>query len=153
MNKEKILSVAAIESGTVIDHITIGQGTKIVRLLKLAKHQMQVTLGLNLFSRSMGRKDLIKVEERIVTPDEANQIAIFAPNTTINIIENFRVVEKFVVTIPKSVHRILRCPNPSCITNHEKTPTLFTIRHFGERVELVCNYCEKSFSHESCTTF
>ncbi|NGX55063.1 MAG: Aspartate carbamoyltransferase regulatory chain [Chlamydiae bacterium] len=147
---KKTLSVAAIENGTVIDHITVGQGMRIVRLLRLAGHKHQVTLGLNLPSKSMGYKDLIKVEGRVITAEEANQIAVFAPKAKINIINDFQVVKKFPVELPESVKKMLCCPNPRCITNHDPMDTLFSVRRFGEGVELLCNYCEKSFSHEVC---
>ncbi len=147
---KKTLSVAAIENGTVIDHILAGQGMRIVRLLKLASHKNEVTLGLNLPSQSMGYKDLIKVEGRVITSEEANQIAVFAPKAKINIIDDFQVVKKFPVELPKKVVKMLCCPNPRCITNHDPMDTLFYIRSFGEGVELCCKYCEKSFSHETC---
>ena len=92
---EKELSVSAIENGTVIDHIPAGQGMRIVRLLKLADHKKKVTLGLNLPSKSLGYKDLIKVEGREISVEEANQIALFAPKASINIIRNFQIQKKF----------------------------------------------------------
>lgn len=146
---EKTLAVAAIEKGSVIDHIPAGQGMQIVRLLKLASHKKKVTLGLNLPSRSLGYKDIIKVEEREISEEEANQIAIFAPKATINIIKSYQVEKKFVVTIPQSIIRILICPNSNCITNHEKVVTNFRVEPLGRKVNLQCNFCEKSFTHDA----
>src|SRR5262249_17956055 len=149
-NMKKTLSVAAIENGTVIDHIPAGQGMRIVRLLKLAGHKKKVTLGLNLPSQSLSYKDIIKVEEREISPDEANQIAIFAPKATINIIRNFQIENKFTVTMPEMLAKILPCPNQRCITNHETMDTRFRINNFGKKVMLECHYCEKSFAHDAC---
>lgn len=146
---KKTLSVAAIGQGTVIDHIPAGEGMRIVRLLKLAGHHHQVTLGLNLPSKSMGYKDLIKVEGREVTEDEANQIAVFAPKATINIIRDFQLAKKFAVTLPEKVNKVLRCPNERCITNHEATTTRFEVSKRARSVQLKCYYCEKSFAHDT----
>lgn len=145
---ENKLSVAAIENGTVIDHIPAGQGMRIVRLFKLADHKKIVTLGLNLPSQSLGYKDLIKVEGKEISEEEANQIALFAPKATINIIRNFHIEKKFVVTIPKVICKILLCPNQKCITNYEQVTTSFSVNHYGQKVSLQCNYCERGFSHD-----
>lgn len=141
---EKTLSVAAIESGTVIDHVLVGSGMRIVRLLKLTEGRHRVTLGLNLPSKSLEYKDLIKVEGREISIEEANQIALFAPQATINIIRNFRPHMKFKVSLPQSVKGILRCPNELCVTNHEEMATHFRVR----KGFLSCYYCEKWFPHE-----
>ncbi len=141
---KKTLSVAAINNGTVIDHIPAGEGMRIVRLLKLAGHRNQVTLGLNLPSKAMGYKDLIKVEGREITESEANQIAVFAPQATINIIRDLSLHKKFAVTLPEKLEGFLSCPNARCITNHEEMKNRFLVG----RGKLTCYYCEKSFAHE-----
>jgi len=145
---EKELSVAAIESGTVIDHIPAGQGMRIVRLLKLADYKNKVTLGLNLPSQSLGYKDLIKVDSREVSEEEANQIALFAPKATINIIRGYQIEKKFSVNLPETVSKILTCPNQKCITNHEQVATHFQVNRYGQTVILQCGYCEKGFAHD-----
>lgn len=142
---EKTLPVAAIENGTVIDHITAGKAIFLLRLLKLEMHRNQITVGLNLPSSRFKIKDLIKVDSWELTPKESSQIAIFSPSTTINIIQNYRVVNKFNVTIPSTISHIIICPNANCITNHEKTERLFFISHFKKEVQLQCKYCENLF--------
>lgn len=146
---EKNLSVAAIESGTVIDHLPAGSGLKIVRLLNLAAHKKKVTLGLNLPSKTMGYKDIIKVEDREISEKEASQIAVFAPKATINIIRDFRVAKKFSVSMPHTIEKILLCPNERCITHYEPIDTKFRVACLGEQIELECYFCEKSFPHDA----
>lgn len=143
---ERTWPVSAIRNGTVIDHIAAGQALKIVRLLKLSQHQKLVTLGLNLPSQSLLYKDLIKVEERELTPDEANQVAILSPKATINIIQEYEVIKKFQVQIPPSLTDVLSCPNPRCITNHEKVQTWFHISQRHNNILMQCKFCRKSFS-------
>lgn len=146
---EQKLSVTAIEEGTVIDHISAGEGLHVVRLLGLADHKKRVTLGLNLPSQSLGLKDIIKVEEREISKEEANQIAVFSPSATINIIRGFQIVQKFVVAMPDTLSNILPCPNQKCITNHEQISTKFRVNRQGGKVMLHCHYCERVFVHEN----
>ena len=142
---EKILPVAAIENGTVIDHITAGKAILLLRLLKLETQRNQITVGLNLPSSRFRIKDLIKVSSWELTPKETSQIAIFSPSATINIIQNYRVVNKFTVTIPSTISHIIICPNHNCITNHERAERLFHISHLRKEIQLQCKYCEKIF--------
>ena len=144
MNK-KTLSVTAINNGTVIDHITAGHALKIVRLLNLADHNKVVTLGLNLPSKASKYKDIIKVEGRELNPKELHRIAIFAPDASINIIENYEIVKKFKIEMPDVVEYVVVCPNPNCITNNEIMDSKFNVRQEGENIKLKCHYCEKIF--------
>lgn len=145
----KTLAVAAIHNGTVIDHIRAGQGLPIVQFLKLAKHRKQVTLGLNLPSDALDYKDIIKVEDRELTPSEANQVAILAPDATINIIKDYEISQKFKVTIPNTIEKVIPCPNPRCISNHENIPSLLKVRQRVRNcIQLQCHYCRKIFSQD-----
>ncbi len=146
MSRTELL-VSAIKNGSVIDHITMGHGLKIVQILQLAAHKKIVTVGLNLPSRAMQHKDLIKVEGRELTPDEGNEVALFAPQATINIIRNYKIVKKFSVVLPKTIDQLIVCPNPRCITNNEKMTTVFHLDQ-NEGVLLRCHYCEKIFKED-----
>ncbi len=147
------MPVAAICNGTVIDHIAAGQALKIVHLLKLTEQQKLVTLGLNLPSNTLVYKDLIKVDDRVITAEEADQIAIFAPQATLNIIENYAVVTKFKVQLPEWIRGIFSCLNPKCICNQEKIATAFNISRRQHFIFLQCKYCSKSFSQHEILNF
>lgn len=140
------LSVAAIKNGTVIDHITAGQGLSIVNLLRLSHNHQQVTIGLNLPSKNMGYKDLVKVEGQELTKNDVDRVAILAPTATINIIKGYDVTKKFKVTVPEKIKGLFTCPNPVCITNHEAMTTLFTTIQNKKDLQLRCEFCEKIFS-------
>ncbi|MFM2480613.1 aspartate carbamoyltransferase regulatory subunit [Celerinatantimonas sp. YJH-8] len=143
---DKKLQVEAIEQGTVIDHIPAGQGIKILRFLKLADASKRLTIGLNLPTKNDGAKDLIKVADTIFSEEQANQLALFAPTATINVIENYAVVRKFQVAQPKSIHGVFSCPNSNCITHSESVPSYFYVRQAHGQIKLKCHYCEKSFA-------
>lgn len=142
-------AVSAIQNGTVIDHIDAGYGLKIVQLLKIATHKKQVTIGLNLPSSKLDLKDIIKIEDRELSPEEANQVAILAPDATINIINNFEVNNKFKVTLPNTIEAVIPCPNPRCISNHDKIPSsLKVLRRIRKNTRLQCHYCRELFTQQ-----
>lgn len=144
----KTLSVAAIHNGTVIDHIPAGQALKIIKLLRINQTDAQLTLGLNLPSSSRGNKDILKLEGRYLTPQEANEITVFAPNATINIIKNFKVIEKITTTMPGFIDEVLECPNARCVTHSEPVTTYFFVHKHRDKVHLQCKYCERTFARE-----
>jgi aspartate carbamoyltransferase regulatory subunit len=147
------IAVAAIESGTVIDHIDAGKSILLLRLLKLEAHTMQVTVGINLLSAQMGMKDVIKADKRELSLQEASRIAVFSPQATINIIRNFAVVEKAAVTMPAVIEHCIICPNPQCITNHEKTSRSFDVLTHRKLIQLQCAFCERVWSRHEITQY
>lgn len=144
----KTLSVAAIKDGTVIDHIPAGGALIILQLLKLFPGKFRVSLGLNFTSSSIGFKDLIKIENRYLTETEVHDIAVFAPQATINIIKNYQLTKKISAKLPSVVERILVCPNSRCITNCECVDTLFDVEEHKQKVLLRCHFCEKIFGRD-----
>lgn len=145
--KEKTLSVSAIQQGTVIDHITCGQALQVIRILQLFTEKNLVTIGLNLRSHSNSLKDIVKIENVILSEMQAAQIAIFSPFATVNVIENFEVAKKFKVQMPGTIDKVLSCPNPRCVTNVETICTKFHVEE-THTIVLTCAYCEKRFSKD-----
>ena len=141
---EKQLKVSAIKNGTVLDHIPSGELFRVIEILGLSHSTTPVTFGVNLDSKSMGSKGIIKISERFFKDEELNTIALIAPNTSVNIIRNFEVVEKKILTIPETVAGIARCANPMCITNHQDVKTKFSTITKNGKTQLLCHYCEKS---------
>lgn len=148
MAGEKTLSVAAIARGTVIDHIVAGQAINILRMLRLAQEKCPITVGLNLSSKKLQYKDLIKIENRILSQGEQDKIAIFAQNATLNIIENYAIIKKIVLPIPTEVINVLQCANLNCITKAEKVESRFEVIHVKKNPMLRCQYCEKIFERQ-----
>ncbi len=141
----KTLSVSAIHNGTVIDHINAGQALRIVHMLGLAEKKYKVTVGLNLPSKRMKLKDIIKIENHVLAKEDANDITIFAPEATINIIRNFEVMNKIITTLPETISNVFVCPNQVCITHTEPVETFFYIKEHSKQVNLICKYCEREF--------
>lgn len=139
--------VYRIENGTVIDHIPHWNSLKVLDLLGLRQSADLVTLGIGLDSHQMGRKDLVKVENREVSQAELDKLALVAPQATINLIRNSERVEKLKVRVPDRIEGLMRCPNSGCITRHEYVPTCFDTLG-REPLAMRCYYCHTTFGAE-----
>lgn len=146
MTKE--LQVAALESGTAIDHIPSEEVFKVVSLLELEKLRNKITIGNNLKSNKMGTKGIIKIANKFFEEEEINRIALVAPKVNLNIIKDYEVVDKKRVVLPDVISGIVKCNNPKCITNNEPMDTLFEVAD-KEKVTLQCYYCELKITKES----
>lgn len=141
-NEKKELQVAALENGTVIDHIPCDKLFTVVSLLGLKHMHNNITIGFNLNSKKLGTKGIIKIADKFFCDDEINRIAVVAPNAKLNIIRNYAVVEKREISLPNELAGIVKCSNPKCITNNEPMKTHFTV--VDENAGLLkCHYCEK----------
>ncbi len=147
MKKDKLrtFKVYAIKNGTVIDHIPIGKALELVDLLNLRQWDKTVTVGIGFTSKKHGKKDIIKIENKELTTEEANKVAIIAPTATLNIIRNFERVQKEKLEIPDEIIDIVKCPNPACITNYDNVKTKFFCED-KKKLHLRCAYCERYFT-------
>lgn len=143
----KELKVSAIKQGTVIDHIPASSLFKVISILELQKMDTQITIGYNFESKKLGQKGIIKLTDKFPSQKDLNKIALFAPEAKINIIKNYKVVEKDIVQVPDTIEGIVKCMNPKCITNHESVKTKFTVIE-KKNVTLKCKYCEKITDQE-----
>lgn len=136
---DRELHVSKIESGTVIDHITAGQALNVLALLGIdGSAGESVSVAMNVPSDRLGRKDVVKVENRELSQDELDVLSLIAPDATINIIRQYEVMEKNRVDRPDAVEGVLECPNHDCITNtDEPVVTRFDVLDDGVR----CTYC------------
>ncbi len=145
--KKTVRQVSAIEHGTVIDHLPSHRTLTIVKIL--SELEDLVTIGINLESKESGKKGVVKIANRRLSPEEVAKIALIAPKATISIIESYEVEQKFQVTPPEVVEGFVRCPNPNCITNHESVTTRFTVEKEGRQsLRLKCFYCERSYKQK-----
>ncbi len=138
INKKERL-VAAIENGTVIDHIPADKTYQVASLLGLFNLSTPVTLGFNYPSKKVGNKGIIKVSDKFFTDNEISRLSVVAPKVILSIIRDYEVVEKKTVETPNEIRGIVKCNNPKCITNNEPMQTLFHV----EGDMLTCHYCEK----------
>ena len=136
-----MLEVASIQKGIVLDHITSGNGLKIFNKLMLDKVDYPVVLLMNVSSKEMQRKDIIKIENRIDIDLEF--LGLIDRFITVNIIEDNRIIEKKKVSVPTKVQGIFPCHNPRCITNFDNyiKPTFHL--ECEKQLQYRCEYCEE----------
>ena len=141
MSKKERL-VAAIENGTVIDHIPAEKTYAVATLLGLQKLQTPVTIGYNYPSKKLGKKGIIKIEDKFFTDEEISRLSVVAPNVVLNVIRDYEVVEKKKVVTPDTLKGMVRCNNPKCITNNEPMNTIFHVIDKNSGI-IKCHYCDK----------
>ena len=139
---ERVLRVSKIRKGTVIDHIMGGHALDVVKILGITRREKKViTIAMNVPSKRFKRKDIVKIEGRELNPQEVHTIALLAPHATINIIRDYKAVEKQRVKLPKIIENIVKCANPACISNsNEPVQAKFYVES-EDPLLLKCHYC------------
>ena len=142
METSQELYVRKIKDGTVIDHITSGFALDVLKILGIdGKDGEAVTAAMNVASKRQSYKDILKIQNRELKPAEVDKIALIAPKATINIIRNYGVASKKLVELPTVIKGIVKCDNPSCISNsREPVDPKFGVDQ-REPVRLRCSYC------------
>ncbi|MCH5246652.1 MAG: aspartate carbamoyltransferase regulatory subunit [Muribaculaceae bacterium] len=147
---KKELAVAALQNGTVIDHIPPQVLFQCVKILGIEKLHSQLTIGNNLTSGKHGYKGIIKVADVFFPEALLNRIAFIAPDAVINIIRDFEVIEKRKVELPSRIIGIVKCENPKCITNNEPMKTRFDVIDPVKGV-VKCCYCDHTTDRSKAT--
>ncbi|MDD5937624.1 MAG: aspartate carbamoyltransferase regulatory subunit [Clostridiales bacterium] len=140
------MNIDGVQRGLVLDHIEAGRSMEIYQVLGLDKLDCCVAIIKNARSGKTGRKDIMKIEDRIDIDLDA--LGFIDPNITVNIIDGGRVVEKKQMRLPHRVTNIIRCNNPRCITSVEpELPHVFELT--DEQKELYrCKYCDQVYDRK-----
>lgn len=140
---KKELKIPRIKDGTVIDHITAGNAVKVLHILGIPKSTSStVSVAMNVRSK-LGKKDIVKVENRELDPNEVNKIALIAPKATINFIRDYEVAKKHKVKLPDEIVGIVSCSNPTCVSN-AKEPVKSRFKVISkDPTRIKCYYCER----------
>ncbi len=135
-----MLTINSVKDGLVIDHIKAGYGIKIFNYLGLEEVKFPVALIMNVDSKKLGKKDIIKIESMI----DINYavLGLIDPNITIDIIKDEVMQKKLKLQLPDTVEDVIKCKNPRCITSIEKyIPHIFHLVN-KEKGEYRCDYCD-----------
>lgn len=134
------MHIDSIKDGIVLDHITAGNAMKIYNLLGLDKLECTVAIIKNVPSKKVGKKDIIKIDSNFDVNLEV--LGYVDPGTTIDIIHDSKLVEKKHVDLPDTLHSVIKCKNPRCITSVESNlEQVFTLTDRENKVYR-CIYCE-----------
>ena len=149
MSSKEQLYVKKIRNGTVIDHIDPGHALDVLHILNInGKRGEVVSAVLNVESKQLGRKDIVKIEDRELKPEEVDKIALIAPKATINIVREYEVTSKKRVELPQTIRGIIACDNPSCVVNaREPVISEFKIE-IAEPLRIRCHYCGRIMGKE-----
>ena len=109
------MNIDSIQNGIVIDHIQAKKGLEIYKALNLGELDCSVAIITNARSKKMGRKDIIKNDEK---------------------------VDKFHVELPKEIKDVVKCKNPRCITSVEQELDQVFILSDKDKKAYRCKYCE-----------
>jgi len=137
------MNVDGVQRGSVLDHIEAGRSMEIYKILGLDKLDCCVAIIKNARSRKTGRKDIMKIEDRLDLDLDA--LGFIDPNITVNIIDDGQIVEKKQMRLPRRVTDIIHCTNPRCITSVEQE-----LPHVFELVDEArglyrCKYCDQVY--------
>ncbi len=150
MNDKK--HIGYIENGINLDQIPHGNAWYIMKILNLFNSNSQAGVGLNLPSKKLGSKDLIKIENRLLTQNEIDAISLFCTGSTLSIIKDFKVINKLTLELPKVVNDIIVCPNKRCVS-HQYVSKFHTFVNRKDMTVVKCHYCEKEFNIEDISQY
>ncbi|MDR2623614.1 MAG: aspartate carbamoyltransferase regulatory subunit [Methanobrevibacter sp.] len=147
-SKNHEMKVKQIKDGTVIDHITANKSLYVLRILGLPNKDTNVTIAMNVSSKAIDFKDIVKIENRELKPTELDQVALIAPKATINIIRNYEIVTKEKIKFKNELNSIIKCTNQRCVTNTQE-PVESRFKLIKETpVVLRCYYCDRLIAAE-----
>jgi aspartate carbamoyltransferase regulatory subunit len=140
---EEKIRIVKIHDGTVIDHIRAGKALEVLKILGITGEEGNiVSLAMNISSSKIEKKDIVKVEHRFLKEEEVARIALVAPEATINLIEDFKIIKKTRVELPDTITDIFECTNQRCVTNKEREPIQSKYEVVSRKpIQLKCLYC------------
>jgi aspartate carbamoyltransferase regulatory subunit len=149
---EDTLKIGRIYKGTVIDHIDAGLAITILTLTGLENSPNLITIGVNVPSKKMEKKDIIKIEGVFLNEVQMQQISILSPNASISLIDNYNVIEKKKVSIPQVIKKLILCVNNTCISNSSKEPISSEFQVLDEKpLKIQCVYCDRIYKLDAIT--
>lgn len=133
------MNIDSIINGIVIDHISAGKSMELYKHLNLDMLDCSVAIIKNVKSNIMGKKDIIKIAD--VVDINLDALGFVDPGTTVNIIQDGKIVRKCHPELPERIVNIIKCKNPRCITTVEPIDQIFKLTDRENRVYR-CVYCE-----------
>lgn len=143
-----MINVGAIKEGYVLDHIQAGTALDIYHDMRLSRlKDATIAIITNASSKTMGKKDMLKVECPVGTMD-LDVLGFLDCNITVNVIKDEKIVEKKTLSLPKEIHNVIRCQNPRCITSIEQELEQIFILTDEEKEVYRCKYCEEQYKNK-----
>ncbi|MDF2616325.1 MAG: aspartate carbamoyltransferase regulatory subunit [Sedimentibacter sp.] len=138
-----MLNIDSVNKGLVIDHIQAGKAMQIYKYLNLDKMDCSVAIIKNAKSKKMGKKDIIKIEDKINL--DLDVLGFIDPNITVNVIDNGQIIRKINLELPSTIEDIVKCKNPRCITSIEQEIVNKFKLTDKEKKIYRCVYCDTAY--------
>ncbi len=110
MTHDNKLQVEAIKRGTVIDHIPT-KSDLALSLFKLTRNGSAHHHRSELAFWRDGPQRSDQNRKYLLSEDQVDQLALYAPQATVNRIDNYEVVGKSRPSLPERIDNVLVCPN------------------------------------------
>lgn len=110
--------IGNITDGIVLDHISVGKGMEVYKMLGLDKLDCMIAMINNADSVKMGKKDIIKIGKLIDI--DFTMLGYLDSGITVNIIKDGKLAKREHLTLPEKLTGIIKCSNPRCITSCEQ---------------------------------
>lgn len=137
---EVIMNIDGVKNGIVLDHIQAGKSMEIYELLGLAKLNNSVAIIQNVNSEKYGKKDIIKVDQLLHL--DLDVLGYIDSNITVNIVKDGKLSHKKHLALPETLHNVIKCKNPRCITSVEQE-IVHTFKLVDpEKKVYRCAYCD-----------
>ena len=134
------MNIDGVKNGIVLDHIKAGKSMMVYELLGLDKLNSCVAVIQNADSAKYGKKDIIKIDDRIDI--DLDVLGLVARTATVGIVRGGKIVEKKTPPLPEHVVNIIKSVNPRCVTTTEPAVQMFHLVH-SDRQEYRCDYCDE----------
>lgn len=138
-----MLNIDSVNKGLVIDHIQAGKAMQIYKYLNLDKMDCSVAIIKNAKSKKMGKKDIIKIEDKINL--DLDVLGFIDPSITVNVIDNGQIIKKINLELPATIENIVKCKNPRCITSIEQEIVNKFKLTDKEKKIYRCVYCDTAY--------
>ncbi len=150
--REKELTVAKIDNGIVIDHITpSGRAFYALKALNIDENfPHSVFVAINLPSQKFGRKDILKIKNMNREDLNIEKLSLLISGSNIAYIKDFKIIRKEQIRAPEKISGVIKCPGLNCITNErEDVIPEFIVFNGHKPISLRCVYCDVIFNvHE-----
>ena len=134
------MNIDGVNNGIVLDHIKAGKAIQIYELLGLDKIDSCVAVIQNATSTKYGKKDIIKIDEKIEL--DLDVLGYVDNNITVNIVKDGELHKKVHLELPETLTNVVKCKNPRCITSVEQE-IVHTFKLVDqERKAYRCVYCD-----------
>ena len=138
--------VNKLENGSVLDHLRGGTALRTLQALRLPEDRA-ISVGINLRSGRLDRKDIIKIDDYQLSEEEAAKVALISPHATLSLIRDYKVFNKIELHPPLRFRGLLTCPNHACITRSEEVRGSWLVVN-RDPVAVRCEYCDRVVSSD-----